>query len=168
MLCFKFRFIRLCLSSSSSTPLQYVSVNHIKEAHCIQPRAPQSLTPLLPAETDLWCSRCGFYSGPDITPGLAVLLGGHGDVQSDRPGCCTLSEPLHNSPPPDTLQGAYPGHDWFASTVFLIMAGDMERALRLLLHLSTLLTSAFLWPARLHGSVSPAAHLSFFQEGTEY
>ncbi|XP_024233759.1 protein broad-minded isoform X1 [Oncorhynchus tshawytscha] len=52
-----------------------------------------------------------------------------------------------------TLQGAYPGHDWFASTVFLIMAGDMERALRLLLHLSTLLTSAFLWPARLHGSV---------------
>uniref|UniRef100_A0A673Y927 Protein broad-minded n=1 Tax=Salmo trutta TaxID=8032 RepID=A0A673Y927_SALTR len=61
--------------------------------------------------------------------------------------------PLHNSPPPDTLQGAYPGHDWFASTVFLIMAGDMERALRLLLHLSTLLTSAFLWPARLHGSV---------------
>uniref|UniRef100_A0A8C7JFI3 Protein broad-minded n=1 Tax=Oncorhynchus kisutch TaxID=8019 RepID=A0A8C7JFI3_ONCKI len=61
--------------------------------------------------------------------------------------------PLHNSTPPDTLQGAYPGHDWFASTVFLIMAGDMERALRLLLHLSTLLTSAFLWPARLHGSV---------------
>uniref|UniRef100_A0A4W5NJV8 Protein broad-minded n=1 Tax=Hucho hucho TaxID=62062 RepID=A0A4W5NJV8_9TELE len=61
--------------------------------------------------------------------------------------------PLPNSPPPDTLQGAYPGHDWFASTVFLIMAGDMERTLRLLLHLSTLLTSAFLWPARLHGSV---------------
>lgn len=154
MLYFKFRFIRLCLSSSSS-PLQYVSVNHIEEAHCFQPRAPQSLTPLLPAETDLWCSRYGFYSGP-------------GDVQSDRPRCCTLSEPLHNSLPPDTLQGAYPGHDWFASTVFLIMAGDMERALRLLLHLSTLLTSAFLWPARLHGSVSPAAHPSFFQEGTEY
>ncbi|XP_010881310.2 protein broad-minded [Esox lucius] len=52
-----------------------------------------------------------------------------------------------------TLQGDYPGHDWFLSTVFLIVAGDVERALRILLHLSTLLTSAFLWPARLHKSV---------------
>uniref|UniRef100_A0A6Q2XXI1 Protein broad-minded n=1 Tax=Esox lucius TaxID=8010 RepID=A0A6Q2XXI1_ESOLU len=53
----------------------------------------------------------------------------------------------------NTLQGDYPGHDWFLSTVFLIVAGDVERALRILLHLSTLLTSAFLWPARLHKSV---------------
>ncbi|XP_029903303.1 protein broad-minded [Myripristis murdjan] len=52
-----------------------------------------------------------------------------------------------------TLQDGYPGHDWLASTVFLIMAGDMDRSLRLLLNLSSLLTSAFIWPARIHASV---------------
>uniref|UniRef100_A0A4W6EPP2 Protein broad-minded n=1 Tax=Lates calcarifer TaxID=8187 RepID=A0A4W6EPP2_LATCA len=51
------------------------------------------------------------------------------------------------------LQDGYPGHDWLASTVFLIMAGDMDRSLRLLLNLSSLLTSAFIWPARIHASV---------------
>ncbi|XP_058470167.1 protein broad-minded [Solea solea] len=35
----------------------------------------------------------------------------------------------------------YPGHDWLASTVFLIMAADVDRSLRLLLSLSSLLTS---------------------------
>uniref|UniRef100_A0A4W6ES69 Protein broad-minded n=1 Tax=Lates calcarifer TaxID=8187 RepID=A0A4W6ES69_LATCA len=52
-----------------------------------------------------------------------------------------------------TQQDGYPGHDWLASTVFLIMAGDMDRSLRLLLNLSSLLTSAFIWPARIHASV---------------
>ncbi|XP_038159620.1 protein broad-minded [Cyprinodon tularosa] len=47
----------------------------------------------------------------------------------------------------------YPGHDWLASTVFLIMAGNMERSLQLLLNLSSLLLSAFIWPARIHASV---------------
>ncbi|XP_015227210.1 PREDICTED: protein broad-minded [Cyprinodon variegatus] len=47
----------------------------------------------------------------------------------------------------------YPGHDWLASTVFLIMAGNMERSLQLLLNLSSLLLSAFIWPGRIHASV---------------
>uniref|UniRef100_A0A8D0CYK9 Protein broad-minded n=1 Tax=Sander lucioperca TaxID=283035 RepID=A0A8D0CYK9_SANLU len=52
-----------------------------------------------------------------------------------------------------TQQDGYQGHDWLTSTVFLIMAGDMERSLRLLLNLSSLLTSAFIWPVRIHASV---------------
>nr|XP_033504941.1 protein broad-minded isoform X2 [Epinephelus lanceolatus] len=52
-----------------------------------------------------------------------------------------------------TLQDGYPGNDWLASTVFLIMAGDVNRSLSLLLNLSPLLTSAFIWPARIHSSV---------------
>ncbi|CAJ1077981.1 protein broad-minded isoform X2 [Xyrichtys novacula] len=52
-----------------------------------------------------------------------------------------------------TQQDGYPGHDWLVSTVFLIMAGDTDRSLRLLLNLSSLLTSAFIWPARIHASV---------------
>ncbi|XP_068609884.1 protein broad-minded [Brachionichthys hirsutus] len=50
-------------------------------------------------------------------------------------------------------QDGYPGHDWLASTVFLLMAGDLERSLRFLLNLCSLLTSAFIWPARMHASV---------------
>ncbi|KAI4802171.1 hypothetical protein KUCAC02_020025, partial [Chaenocephalus aceratus] len=45
------------------------------------------------------------------------------------------------------------GYDWLASTVFLIMAGNMDRSLKLLLNLSSLLTSAFIWPARIHASI---------------
>ncbi|KAL6096154.1 tbc1d32 [Pungitius sinensis] len=52
-----------------------------------------------------------------------------------------------------THQDGYPGHDWLSSTVFLIMAGDMNRSLGLLLNLSSLLTSAFIWPARIDASV---------------
>ncbi|XP_014822723.1 PREDICTED: protein broad-minded-like, partial [Poecilia mexicana] len=52
-----------------------------------------------------------------------------------------------------SLQDGYPGHDWLASSVFLIMAGNVERSLPLLLNLSCLLSSAFIWPARIHGSV---------------
>ncbi|XP_026196456.1 protein broad-minded [Anabas testudineus] len=52
-----------------------------------------------------------------------------------------------------TQQDGYPGHDWLASTVFLIMAGDMDRSLSLLRNLSSLLVSAFIWPARIHASV---------------
>ncbi|KAK5852652.1 hypothetical protein PBY51_006503 [Eleginops maclovinus] len=50
-------------------------------------------------------------------------------------------------------QDGYPGHDWLTSTVFLIMAGDVDRSLKLLLNLSCLLTSAFIWPARIHASI---------------
>lgn len=51
-------------------------------------------------------------------------------------------------------QEGYPGHDWLASSVFMAMCGRAERSLRLLLRLSSLLTSAFIWPARIHASVS--------------
>ncbi|XP_051511088.1 protein broad-minded isoform X2 [Myxocyprinus asiaticus] len=51
------------------------------------------------------------------------------------------------------FQSGYPGQDWFASTVFLLMHGDLGRSLSLLLRFSRLLPSAFLWPPRLHSSV---------------
>ncbi|KAJ8355919.1 hypothetical protein SKAU_G00187130 [Synaphobranchus kaupii] len=51
-----------------------------------------------------------------------------------------------------SLRGVFPGHDWFASTVFLLMSGDGERALAFLLRFARLLASAFLWPTRLHRS----------------
>uniref|UniRef100_A0A3Q3WXC1 Protein broad-minded n=1 Tax=Mola mola TaxID=94237 RepID=A0A3Q3WXC1_MOLML len=73
------------------------------------------------------------------------------------PQCYTLDQTkMHDSSQGEvclTQQDGYPGHDWFASTVFLIMAGDVDRSLSLLLNLSTLLTSAFIWPARIHASV---------------
>ncbi|KAG7460999.1 hypothetical protein MATL_G00204850 [Megalops atlanticus] len=59
-----------------------------------------------------------------------------------------------------SLQGAFPGHDWFASTVFLLVSGDGERALALLLRLSHLLVSAFLWLPRLHRSVHLPAEMA--------
>ncbi|XP_040925357.1 protein broad-minded isoform X2 [Betta splendens] len=52
-----------------------------------------------------------------------------------------------------TQQDEYPGHDWLVSTMFLIMAGNVDRSLCLLLDLSSLLVSAFVWPARIHASV---------------
>ncbi|NXX40193.1 BROMI protein, partial [Tricholaema leucomelas] len=51
------------------------------------------------------------------------------------------------------LQEHYAGYDWFASSVFLIMAGDGERTLKFLQQFSHHLTSAFLWPPRLHLSI---------------
>ncbi|XP_068933050.1 protein broad-minded isoform X2 [Petaurus breviceps papuanus] len=50
------------------------------------------------------------------------------------------------------LQGRYPGHDWFVSSLFLIMLGDKEKTLTFLQKFSRLLTSAFLWLPRLHSS----------------
>nr|DBA26619.1 TPA: hypothetical protein GDO54_010859 [Pyxicephalus adspersus] len=48
------------------------------------------------------------------------------------------------------LQGGYSGHDWFASSVFLIMSGDGEKTLTFLQKFSSLLVSAYLWLPRLH------------------
>ncbi|KAG8444599.1 hypothetical protein GDO86_009673 [Hymenochirus boettgeri] len=48
------------------------------------------------------------------------------------------------------LQGSYSGHDWFVSSVFLIMSGDCKKTLTFLLNFSGLLTSAYLWLPRLH------------------
>ncbi|XP_054617419.1 protein broad-minded [Dunckerocampus dactyliophorus] len=50
----------------------------------------------------------------------------------------------------------YPGHDWLTSTVFLIMAGDWLRCWPVLVKLSSLLSSALIWPARSHASVDVA------------
>ncbi|XP_069742980.1 protein broad-minded isoform X2 [Narcine bancroftii] len=52
-----------------------------------------------------------------------------------------------------SLQRGYVGHDWFASTMFLIMSGDGERTLKFLQQFSNLLVSAFLWLPRLHCSI---------------
>uniref|UniRef100_A0A8C0RUK8 Protein broad-minded n=1 Tax=Canis lupus familiaris TaxID=9615 RepID=A0A8C0RUK8_CANLF len=48
------------------------------------------------------------------------------------------------------LQGSYAGHDWFVSSLFMIMLGDKEKTLRFLQQFSRLLISAFLWLPRLH------------------
>ncbi|KAM5164077.1 protein broad-minded isoform 3-T3 [Mantella aurantiaca] len=47
------------------------------------------------------------------------------------------------------LQGGYSGHDWFASSMFLIMSGDGEKALTFLQKFSSVLVSAYLWLPRL-------------------
>ncbi|XP_019738253.1 protein broad-minded isoform X1 [Hippocampus comes] len=57
-------------------------------------------------------------------------------------------------------QEDYPGHDWLTSTVFLMMSGDWRRSLRLLRHLSSVLTSAFIWPANVHASVDLAVRVA--------
>ncbi|NXP09457.1 BROMI protein, partial [Thinocorus orbignyianus] len=51
------------------------------------------------------------------------------------------------------LQDPCAGHDWFASSLFLIMAGDAEKTLMFLQRFSRLLVSAFLWLPRLHLSM---------------
>nr|XP_036849418.1 protein broad-minded isoform X1 [Manis javanica]XP_036849427.1 protein broad-minded isoform X1 [Manis javanica] len=51
-----------------------------------------------------------------------------------------------------SLQGSYTGHDWFVSSLFMIMLGDKEKTFRFLQQFSRLLTSAFLWLPRLHNS----------------
>ncbi|XP_070079792.1 protein broad-minded isoform X3 [Equus przewalskii] len=48
------------------------------------------------------------------------------------------------------LQGTYAGHDWFVSSLFMIMLGNKEKTFRFLQQFSRLLTSAFLWLPRLH------------------
>ncbi|XP_037699195.1 protein broad-minded isoform X2 [Choloepus didactylus] len=48
------------------------------------------------------------------------------------------------------LQGSYAGHDWFVSSMFMIMLGDKEKTFQFLQQFSRLLTSAFLWLPRLH------------------
>ncbi|XP_062858509.1 protein broad-minded isoform X2 [Trichomycterus rosablanca] len=58
------------------------------------------------------------------------------------------------------LPDRYPGYDWFSSTVFLMMGGDVGRSLSLLLRLSHLLNSAFLWPNRIYRSVHVPVEVS--------
>ncbi|KAK0148831.1 Protein broad-minded [Merluccius polli] len=56
-------------------------------------------------------------------------------------------------------QSSHQGQDWLAATMFLIMAGDVNKTLCWLVEFSSLLCSAFLWPARMHNS----SHLSPFK-----
>ncbi|KAM5263289.1 protein broad-minded isoform 2-T2 [Ctenodactylus gundi] len=48
------------------------------------------------------------------------------------------------------LRGSYAGHDWFVSSLFIIMLGDKDKTLQFLQNFSRLLASAFLWVPRLH------------------
>uniref|UniRef100_H0WJ01 Protein broad-minded n=2 Tax=Otolemur garnettii TaxID=30611 RepID=H0WJ01_OTOGA len=48
------------------------------------------------------------------------------------------------------LQENYAGHDWFVSSLFMIMLGDKEKTFHFLQQFSRLLASAFLWLPRLH------------------
>ncbi|XP_061560030.1 protein broad-minded isoform X1 [Phycodurus eques] len=57
-------------------------------------------------------------------------------------------------------QDEYPGYDWLTSTVFLMMSGDWQRSLRVLRNLSSLLTSALLWPASIYASVDLPARVA--------
>jgi len=52
-----------------------------------------------------------------------------------------------------TLSGDYVGHDWFVSTVFLMMYGDPDLAWEFLFKCSSLVSSGYLWVRRLHASV---------------
>lgn len=51
-------------------------------------------------------------------------------------------------------QSSFPGFDWFAATIFLMMNGSSEKAWKFLFKFSTLLSSPYLWLHRLHASVS--------------
>ena len=56
---------------------------------------------------------------------------------------------------PGTFSGQnYPGFDWFASTIFLLMNGNRQRAWKFVQTFSTLAVSAYIWPPRIHASVS--------------
>ena len=52
------------------------------------------------------------------------------------------------------LKGNQAGFDWFVVTIFLITRGSLSTTLTILQDLSHLLTSAYLWPPRVHKSVS--------------
>uniref|UniRef100_H2ZAY8 Protein broad-minded n=1 Tax=Ciona savignyi TaxID=51511 RepID=H2ZAY8_CIOSA len=67
-----------------------------------------------------------------------------------------LSQQQSYSPALKLTSGPYPCHDWFVSTVFLMLSGSKDRSIGMLLKISELLCSGYLWPARLHASI----HLS--------
>ncbi|XP_029705480.1 protein broad-minded-like isoform X2 [Takifugu rubripes] len=94
------------------------------------------------------CVRYGRYLGllrDDAAPDLTLLL--------RRVKAFLSSQRIEPSPELRPQQEGYPGHDWLASSVFMVTRGEAERSLRLLLRLSCLLPSAFIWPARIHASI---------------
>lgn len=52
-----------------------------------------------------------------------------------------------------SLMDAYPGFDWFSTSIFFLMGCDDVRTWRWLRTFSLLLPSAFLWHARLFNTV---------------
>ncbi|CAL8318203.1 unnamed protein product [Merluccius merluccius] len=66
------------------------------------------------------------------------------------------SVPTH----PTSIKSSHQGQDWLAATMFLIMAGDVNKTLYWLVEFSSLLCSAFLWPARMHNSVHIPAEVA--------
>ena len=52
------------------------------------------------------------------------------------------------------MKGEYVGHDWFVSSLFLLFSGKCDRVWHILMNLSQLLVSCYLWIPRLHSSVS--------------
>lgn len=66
------------------------------------------------------------------------------------------SVPTH----PTSIKNSHQGQDWLAATVFLIMAGDVDKTLCWLVDFSSLLCSAFIWPARMHSSVHLPAEVA--------
>ncbi len=53
-----------------------------------------------------------------------------------------------------SLTDAYPGFDWFSTSIFLLMGCDDIRSWRWLRTFSLLLPAGFLWHARLFNTVS--------------
>ena len=53
-----------------------------------------------------------------------------------------------------SLYDAYPGFDWFATTIFLLMGCDDVRTWRWLRTFALLLPAGFLWHARLFNTVN--------------
>ena len=51
------------------------------------------------------------------------------------------------------LKASQAGFDWFVAMVFLITRGSLQATLNTLQEISCLLTSAYLWPSRVHKSV---------------
>ncbi|CAL8316051.1 unnamed protein product [Lota lota] len=61
---------------------------------------------------------------------------------------------------PTDIQNIHQGQDWLAATLFLVMAGDARKTLCWLVEFSSLLCSAFIWPARMHNSVHLPAEVA--------
>uniref|UniRef100_A0ABM0MAH1 Protein broad-minded-like n=1 Tax=Saccoglossus kowalevskii TaxID=10224 RepID=A0ABM0MAH1_SACKO len=58
------------------------------------------------------------------------------------------------------LQQDYMGHDWFASTLFLMCSGNRDKSWNLLHKFSSLVASGYLWLPRLHKSALVPRHLT--------
>ena len=73
------------------------------------------------------------------------------DRYSESISCvCDVTDTLHDA---EMTSGPYPCHDWFVSSMFLMMNGNKDKTFSFLFRFSQLLASGFLWPARFHASV---------------